>query len=229
MTATTTFNAIPYPQLTDVKTIQPQFLAMSNQADSRYVARFANQSTLTAANPTPVAGTMAYLIQESLLVQHNGTAWLPWQFQRVVNKVNPESTTSTTLQPDDALLFFAEANSVYHVEVQIGYVCAVTANAVVFGWSFPSGTTITRGTFGLANSTNDRNNAIIGMVGIKNGDTRTVGSTGSTSYASYTESAIVRSGSTAGNVNFLWAQGTASATPTALLPSCSYLTYTKIS
>lgn len=231
MTATTTFNAIPYPQLTDVKTIEPQFLAMSNQADSRYVARFSNASARDAANPTPTAGTMAYCVQESLLFQYTGTAWLPFLFQKTVVKANVETSLSTTLQPDDQLLFFTEPNSVYHGELHVAYSGASITAVAKFAWTIPTGATITRGTFGLSNLTNDRTNSALGQPGIKDTSFRSVGGAGggTGTYASYSENFILRTASTGGNVNLTWAQATASATPLDLAVGASFLSYTKIS
>lgn len=235
MTANTAINALPYPQLSDVKDEVAQFSAFSAVADNRYVPRYANASVRNAANPSPVQGQLVYLNQEALLTGRlAGSVWTPELTPRFVQKTIPQSVASnaTTFVPDSQLKVSLLANSTYYLEV----VLVVTGVTVTSGGGistvYPalSGLTVVRSCCGptITASNTDMSNAVMNLNGIAATSANNYGTQSTSQAVGVYENLTITTSASAVNCVLNWNQVVSSATPTTVLAD-SYIKYWKIS
>ncbi|WP_353943394.1 hypothetical protein ABII15_18275 [Streptomyces sp. HUAS MG91] len=75
MSLLTPLGGLPYPQPADAANIPQHLQSLAEAVDGRTVLRFADQASLTAKIPTPVAGMLAFLTTPKQFTYYNGTAW----------------------------------------------------------------------------------------------------------------------------------------------------------
>ena len=127
-------------------------------------------------------------------------------------KVNNATRTTTTLSDDSELSFYAGANTVWEIDVEV-YYTAPTGGDLKFGFNVPSGAAGKLAVIGPAyDSTTYDSQPGIHRSGVLNGGNFRVGGIGADGYAKIR--AYLRMGSTAGNVTVQWAQDAASGTTT---------------
>lgn len=139
---------------------------------------------------------------------------------RAVEKAVTESvTSSTTLQNDDELLLALPANTTWEFETLILYDGDGTNGDLQCCYTFPTGATVSVGGLGPANNVTS---------GVGSGDwagyaadttspTSTFfgyGTVGAAVVLTFMHTGSIALGSTAGNLQFQWAQRVSSATPT---------------
>lgn len=144
----------------------------------------------------------------------------------VVKSATEAVTNSATMQNDDELFAPVVANATYRVQLMLLY-DAPTAGDIQIGWTGPTGATLTWTPGGAATS-EGTSFALTSM----NYQTRLIteiaaigGSTSTGVMADVTGTLIV--GSTAGTLQFRWAQNTANATATNVRAN-SHLILTRI-
>lgn len=231
MTATSPVNAIQYPDLTNVKDQVAQFATLNTNVDTSVVPRMANASDRGTRITSPVEGQLAYLTQESVLQKYDGTSWQTAEIERIAIKTSNEviSATTTAINTDDQLYFYAEANSVYRWELVMFYSGSTTTNAIFAGFAVPSGATLRQSMMVQAAGQSNINSCTV-RVGNVGGNTMTTsGWHTSASYsAAWLAQGTVRTSSTPGLVQLNWAKPTAYAGNLTVLAG-SFLNYCKIS
>jgi hypothetical protein len=166
---------------------------------------------------SPVAGM--HIWQTDTLTEHvyDGSAW---QFlrgvDRFVRKTSDEIVNnSATLQNDDQLVIAVSANSRYRLELML--ICSSSTTAdIKGGWTGPSGATLTWGTFAphRAQTTITSASTSVNLLAI--GGVADMAGFGTSSNALYVLRGVLNVSSTAGNLQFQWAQSTADATNTTV-------------
>ena len=126
---------------------------------------------------------------------------------------NESVTSSTTLQNDDHLLFAVAANEVWVARFYlIGN--AATTGDVKIAWTVPAGATLLWNAHGLGEGVTSIEGAHKFAGSSSSGAAQTFGGSGFT--FGIHGSIYVANGSTAGNVQLQWAQGTSSGTATTM-------------
>lgn len=150
-------------------------------------------------------------------------------FQNVIAaiKTSTESVTSSvTVQNDDQLVVALAANSSYHVQASILYDGA-TAGDIRIAWTGPSGATINGQLTGNPfNNTGFTDCRILPYTAFAAEEQFGALGTGTTSVVFF--NGLVAIGSTAGNLQLQWAQGTSSGTATRVF-GASFVTARRIS
>lgn len=230
MTATSAINAIQYPDLTDVKDQVAQFATLNTNVDTSIVPRCANTSDRNTRFSSPIEGQLAYLTQESVLTRYNGTAWVTAETNRIAYKSVNETITaaSTAVNSDDALFFYAEANSTYKYDLVMFYSGNPSGDQIFGGWSGPTGATLVKLMMVPGTGQTNINAATIRMSNIGFGQSSQGGHNGAGYVTLWMEKGVVTTSSTPGLFQFNWSKPTAySATLTVY--ASSFVTYTKIS
>lgn len=166
---------------------------------------------------SPVAGMRIW--QTDTVTEHvyDGAAW---QFlrgiDRAVRKTSDETVNnSSTLQNDDALVIAVSASSRYRVELML--ICSSSTTADIKGsWTGPSGATMTWGTFAPHRAQTNINSATISVNSFAIGGVADMAGFGTSSPALYVLRGLLTVSTTAGNLQFQWAQSTAEATNTVV-------------
>lgn len=231
MTATSAVNAIQYPDLTNVKDQVAQFATMNTNVDTSVVPRFANTSERGTRITSPIEGQLAYLTQESILQQHDGTTWNTAEIERIVYKTtNEQITAATTAQnPDDALYFYAEANSTYRYELCLFYSGSTAVDAISAGLGCPSGATLSQTMLVPASGQSNLNSCTLRMGNVGASTVTAAGyHTGAGYVGLWHAQGVVKTSSTPGLVQVAWQKPTAYV-PTLTVYSSSFLSYCKIS
>lgn len=150
--------------------------------------------------------------------------------QTIVRKTVTEAITSTTaLQNDDELLFAIAAGEVWHVQA---WLMVVSANATMdfkAAWAGPTGCTIQHGVLGGPNSNfsswGPTTGAATPIVLSNAGGGVAVGTVASTFPQGMNFAAIAVNASTAGNVQFQWAQNVSDAGSLSVVPNSILIAY----
>lgn len=122
-------------------------------------------------------------------------------------------TSSTTMQNDDELLAAVEASATYDVLLHLLYDSA-TAGDISIGWSGPTGATLNWGLIGVhVNETSSSTVANVSMQSRIISEIVDLGGGASTGTYGLVHGTLITS-STAGTLNFRWAQRASSATAT---------------
>lgn len=132
-------------------------------------------------------------------------------------------SNSNTLQPDDALLLpNLVANAVYAFECVFAYQAGAQGSSDIrFGWTVPSGATM-----GYSVEGNSGGSAAPGVWGIQSTTFTQFSSAGTGVPVSCEMKGTLAMSSTAGTLQFQWAQHTATASfPTSVLPASSLLAW----
>lgn len=234
MTLTTAINALPYPELSNVKDQVAQFSAFSAQADSRYVSRYSNTAARDAANPTPVSGQLVYLKQEEYLTGRQGSSWVIESIPFFVRKtVNQSVTSSVTPVKDSQLKFTAKANSSYIVEAIIAYSGldngAGTAG-INFSWNITNSTSSYKIGLGPTSHTTSSDHTNVVLQTLQQSPTAGAGaSTDAPSTISIMRDFVyLTTNSSSAEVNFQFTQLVSNATPVTVYANYSYLKIIKI-
>jgi len=146
---------------------------------------------------------------------------LPGGAKIVRKTANQTVNNSAVLQNDNHLLFAIAANEVWLVDVYLLITSVSQDSDFKAGWSYPVGCTIKWGSEmnGTANYWTPVGTAAIPNA-IRTEALTFTGGSGASTYASH-YIAIVINGANAGNINFQWAQNTATVEDTiVLLNSC---------
>ncbi|WP_338698646.1 hypothetical protein V2W30_20940 [Streptomyces sp. Q6] len=75
MSLLTPLGGLPYPQPADAANIPLHLQSLAEAVDGRTVLRFADQASLDAKVPAPVAGMLAFLTTPKQYTYYNGTKW----------------------------------------------------------------------------------------------------------------------------------------------------------
>lgn len=231
MSATSPVNGIVYPDLTNVKDQVAQFATMNTNIDTSIVPRFVNASDRAARITSPTEGQFAYLTQESILTQYNGTAWVTAEMNKTIVKTVNESITASSLaaNADDTLYFYGEANSVYRFELMAYFSGPSAIDAIAGAWTGPTGSTMeasmqvaATGNYNINASNVRAGNVIMGGESSQGGHT----GAGWTSFWWY--KGVFTTSTTPGLIQWNWRKPTAYAGTLSVLAG-SHLIYSKIS
>lgn len=161
--------------------------------------------------PDPVAGTFTTLVDPSSVFS-TGTGDVVGKARAVYKSVDEPVTNSIVLQDDDHLALSVVANGVYALDMYLDTDADPVAD-ITMGWSVPAGTVMSWTEAGIS-AGNSNNIGSLKMNRLGATDSSGVGilATGTT----VMPRGVVRVGSTAGTLQFRWAQSVASVTPTTL-------------
>lgn len=221
------------PANTDVADVVAHMATMNTTLDKLTIPRFDNASSRNAKIPSPTVGQFAYLKQEKLYTYYDAVgAWKVFTNGQTVDKtVSEQVVNSTAAQPDDQMVFYAEANSVYWANAWFCYSADTVAPLTVsMTLLVPAGTTFSQRTcFGMAaDSIKTRADSLVIARSSQAATPVIYGGPNTGNTAWIEESALIVTGSTAGNVNWAWTQATSSSTP-LIVTSGSKMIVRKIS
>lgn len=231
MPSTTAINGIPYPLTGEAPDVVAEIAAFSAAVDSKTVPRFANASARNAAITSPVAGQLAYLINEAMMTEYDGTSWLVGVASEVVRKENTQSTTSTTAISDNELKVLLQENATYHIDVYLSAGSTSTTHGLIVQWGIPSGATLMRMYSGQqVSATPNSNNHNSRMDWITTaGQLQVTCSPTAGLNTPWEEFMVVTTGSTAGYMTLFWNQNSAgTAGATGRIRSDSYIVARRI-
>lgn len=140
-------------------------------------------------------------------------------------KTSTEAVTSSTMQDDDQLFVAVEASAVYRVELWMVY-DAPTAGDIKIGWTGPSGATMTWTVMGA--TTAEATPSSVATMNLQSRlitEVAALGGSTSTGVGAIAFGTLIV-GSTAGTLQFQWAQNSASGTTN--VRSSSHLLLTRI-
>jgi len=166
---------------------------------------------------SPVSGQHVWQTDTNTEHIWDGSAW---QFlrgiDRVARKTSDETVNnSSTLQNDDVLVVSVEANAVYRVECQI--ICSSSTTAdIKTTFTVPAGATLRWGTYAPHRSVSSTTASTISANVFSAAGVADVGGYGTSTNVLYVLRGILRMSSTAGSLQFQWAQSTADATNTTV-------------
>lgn len=119
MPGTTPVNALRYALLSDTPNSQAAFLNLATDIDRKLLSVYATTAARDTAIPAPTAGMQAFVTGTGEQYIHNGTAWIGAVPRYAVKTADENLASSTVLQNDDHLFFSVEANSKYHVMLDL--------------------------------------------------------------------------------------------------------------
>lgn len=229
MTVFTAINAIPKPETTDDPDVVADFSAMADQIDTRLLPRYASATARDAANPTPIAGQLAWLSDVDLLTQYKNGAWVLVPYGYSKKKTANELVNNSAATQADDHLFFSAFVGTYLVEIMISGVSGAATN-IRHSADCVGGTATfsRRAVVGYGAGTAAVNDSLAALYA----STTTTPTTNLVDgWSTNDRSMLIRyivQVTSPGTVRFHWGQGTATATDTFLY-FYSYLTYTKLS
>ncbi|MEU6389798.1 hypothetical protein [Streptomyces sp. NPDC046939] len=96
MSLLTPLGGLPYPQPSDAANIPLHLQSLAEAVDGRTVLRFADQVSLDAKVPAPVAGMLAFLTTPKQYVYYNGAFWAALSPAPVLSGNSGAGTTTST-------------------------------------------------------------------------------------------------------------------------------------
>lgn len=206
-------------------------------------SRFLGRITAAAGNTEELTGTQATTLLDNFtstlkglaplsgggttnFLRADGTWSAPASFTglttiQLVRKTAAETVNnSTTLQNDDALVAALAANEVVVFLAHI-YFNATTVADFKYTWTVPAGATI-RWNHASAISTDTASTIVTKAFTDASGTTQTAGGDGTTANRNITLLGVAANGTTAGDLQFQWAQNTAEVS-NALVEANSFL------
>lgn len=238
MAGTTTINALRYPTNTDGPVaVHTAFLNLATDVDNRVVPRFATTTARDSAIPSPTNGQVCYITDTAVGNSHrainiwNGTAWQPYYRSPLfVYKTASESVTSnTTVQADDHLLLTMEANTKYQMNMWLN-ITGLDAADLKYNFTYPAGCSVAQGQAVYSLTSTGAAPVYLGLGHNLDATSPTADQFAGT-ITSNTVSVMVQGmvtvGSTAGNLQLMWAQSTSSGTA-VVLDTGSYLMLTRV-
>lgn len=158
-----------------------------------------------------IANNIAYKLDKRIMAQSSTDS-------TTVRKASNESvTSSTTLQNDDELKYAMAANTNYHFEISVLYTGA-TAGDIKFSINLPSGADLWASGIIPSGGTVSMFGPITSPLGVISG----LDALGTTNPTMIFIRGVVMNGSTAGDLQFQWAQNASSGTATTVYAG-SYL------
>jgi len=151
-------------------------------------------------------------IANNITYKYDKRIFLPAGTETVIRKSANESvTSSTTLQNDDELLYAMDANTNYHFEISVLFTGG-TAGDMKFSITTPSGGDLwATGWIPYAGGV-----SAFGPISASGGVISSVDALGTTNPTMIFIRGVVMNSSTAGNLQFQWAQNASSATATTV-------------
>lgn len=207
---------MPYTTLVSGTTITASWANASVR--DQVVTPFATSGARTSAITSPIEGMLSYRADGKTFEGYDGAGWAMVPFASLKVKSADETiSSSASLQDDNELAIAVRADASYRVELHIVYNSGTTPD-FKFGWSFPSGATMSVGayeTFG----------AFGGFAQIQT-DTPPADGLGADEPLWLTGGLFTSS--TAGTLTFRWSQNTSDASNTTVRKG-SYLCLTRAS
>lgn len=145
----------------------------------------------------------------------SATDLLTWRPRLVIKTVDESLSSSITLQNDDQLVLPVDANATYELWLRATQNSGATPGFRC-GFTIPTGATWHWGFMDLGSSAANEQMLLTGSGG-------TAGITGAGADSAVIINAIVAIGSTAGNVQFQWAQSASNAATTTVRAGSSLL------
>lgn len=153
MSTLTPINGWAIPSLSDSPNITSAVNTAISAIDARANPIFSTTAARNAAITSPTAGQECYVTATKEKYVYNGTAWIG-VVPRFAIKTSDQTITNTTSFVNDTELFMSvEANSTYHVVLQIRHRVSVITSDWKFQFAGPSGAVLTgvaRGNLGGA-------------------------------------------------------------------------------
>lgn len=204
MSRLTTINGLQVPQLSDTPDIETSIGPLADAVDTLLVPRFTSPTDRAAKLAAPTEGQMCYVISTHELMVYNGTAWVGAK-PRTTYKVTDQTVTdSVTLVDCASMGFTVEANSWYRLTGTIRWKSTGTnVNNIQMCFTAPAGS---GGSWNLTADMDQHTGAT--PTEIAWGTSYGFGVNSAVLYREHCHG-ILATGSTAGNLQFQFAENTA--------------------